>query len=664
MKINQVLKELQKNTDDTLLSLDEENLKIIIDYLMKKYHSENKSLVSDQLFDYIKEYYEEEYNKKVGVGAEIKKNKVKLPYYMGSLDKIKPSTNAFDKWINEYPGPYLLSYKLDGISALLCKKNNKISMYTRGNGIEGQDISHCIKDIGINTEKMLEGDAIRGELIISKVNFKKIEATMSNARNAVAGIINTKKPDPKLLKLVDFVAYWVVHPEFKIADQLKYIEKKEFVPRSVIYEVKKKLTIDMLSEMLISGRKDYKYEMDGVVVIDSSKIYLQEEGSNPAYGFAFKQILTDQIAEATVVDVIWEISKDKYIKPKIKINTIELLGSEITYATAFNAKYIVDNVIGPGAIVKIIKSGDVIPKIEEIIKISDTKKPKMPSIKYEWNETNVDIIAIELDEENMNKVITKKLGHFFSTFGVEFMAEGTIQKFVENGYDDLWKILKADKEKLYKIDGLGKKSIDKIYESIDKSLTNRKLHEIMAASQIFGRGMGTRKIKLITDNYPNILELQKSKSNEELTKLINSISGFEEKTTSKIVDNFDDFNDFMNKLIKIKPNVIKLNKDEDNKDKKNKSNKSSDKSENNQDVNNTDKYNDYKNKTIVFTGFRDKEIESILENVGAKITTSVSKDTDIVIAADVNDDSSKVLKAKELKIKLLSKEQFYRSINS
>jgi NAD-dependent DNA ligase len=536
-------------------------------------------------------------------------------------------------------------------------------MYTRGNGIEGQDISHCIKDIGINTERMLEGDAIRGELIISKANFKKIEDIMSNARNAVAGIINTKKPDPSLLKLVEFVAYWVVHPEFKIADQLKYIEKKEFVPRSVIYEVKKKLTIDILSEMLISGRKDYKYEMDGVVVIDSSKIYLQEEGSNPAYGFAFKQILTDQIAEATVVDVIWEISKDKYIKPKIKINTIELLGSEITYATAFNAKYIVDNVIGPGAIVKIIKSGDVIPKIEEIIKVADTKKPKMPSIKYEWNETNVDIIAIELDEENMNKVITKKLGYFFSTFGVEFMAEGTIQKFVENGYDDLWKILKADKEKLYKIDGLGKKSIDKIYESINKSLTNRKLHEIMAASQIFGRGIGTRKIKLITDNYPNILELQKSKSNEELTKLINSISGFEEKTTSKIVDNFDDFIVFMNKLIKIKPNLIKDNT-EDKKDKKNKSNKSSEDNKDNKDTNNLDKYKDYKNKTIVFTGFRDKEIESILENVGAKITTSVSKNTDIVVAADVNDDSSKVLKAKELKIKLLSKEQFYKNINS
>jgi len=655
MKINQILFELQENPDEILLSLDESNLKKIIDYLMKKYHSENKSPISDQLFDYIKEYYESSYNNKISVGSEIKKNKVKLPYYMGSLDKIKPSMNTFNKWINDYYGPYVLSYKLDGISALLYKKNNKISMYTRGNGIEGQDISHCIKDIGIKTDKMVEGDAIRGELIITKNNFKKIQDKMSNSRNAVAGIINTKNPDPNLLKLVDFVAYWVIYPEFKIVDQLKYIEKKEFVPRSVSYVIKNKLTTEILSEMLINGRKEYKYDIDGVVVIDSSKIYLQEEGSNPAYGFAFKQILTDQIAEATVVDVIWEISKDKYIKPKIKINTIELLGSEITYATAFNAKYIVDNVIGPGAIVKIIKSGDVIPYIQEIIKKADTNKPKMPSIKYEWNETNVDIIAIELDDENMNKLITKKLSYFFSTFNVQFMGENTIQKFVDYGYDDLWKILKPDKEKLYEIEGLGKKSIDKIYESINESLNNRELYEVMAASQIFGRGMGTRKLKLITSNYPNILELYTNKTKEELTNLINNISGFETKSTSKIIDNIEEFIIYLNKLIKIKPNIIK-----NNINKKDNKNKTKDNIENNDIIDN--KYKDYKNKTIVFTGFRDKEIESILENMGTKITSSVSKNTDIVIAADVNEDSSKVLKAKQLNIKLISKDQFYNTI--
>jgi DNA ligase (NAD+) len=572
MKISQVIKEIKEDPDDILNSMDGENIKKLIDYLSNKYYNENVSLVSDQLFDYIKEFYEKNYNKKVEVGAPIKSTngKVKLPYYMGSLDKIKPSTGTFNKWIDDYSGPYVLSYKLDGISAMLYKKGGKVHMYTRGNGTEGQDISHCIEPMGINTSKLVEGDAIRGELIISKENFKKIADKMANARNAVSGIINTKKPDPKMLKLIDFVAYWVLHPEFKSSDQLKYIEKKEFVPRTVDYIEKKKITIDELSDMLVKGRDKYKYEIDGVVVIDDSKYYPQDIGSNPSWGFAFKQVLTDQIAESTVVDVIWEISKDKYIKPKIKINTVELLGSEITYATAFNAKYIVDNKIGPGAIVKIIKSGDVIPYIQEIVKESDTGKPKMPSVKYEWNETGVDIIATELDEENMNKIIVKKLAYFFETLDIRYMAEGTIQKFVDNGYDDLPKILKADKTKLYKIEGLGSKSIDKIYDSINEGLTNRKLCEIMAASQIFGRGIGTKKFKAITDDYPNIIDIYKTKGKDYTTTLINSINGFEIKTTSKIVDNFDEFIVYINSLIKIKPNIIlqEVVKDTVNKGKK------------------------------------------------------------------------------------------------
>lgn len=661
MKISELIKELQNDPDEILQSLDKKNLKKLIDHLSDKYYNENKSLVSDQLFDYIKEYYEKTFNKIEQVGAPVKSSngKVQLPYYMGSLDKIKPSTGTFNKWINEFTGPYVLSYKLDGISALLYKSGGVVQMFTRGNGIEGQDISHCINLMGINTSKMIDGDAIRGELIMSKDNFKKIADKMANPRNAVSGIINTKKPDPSMLKLVDFVAYWVLNPEFKPSDQLKYIEKKEFIPRTVFYELKNKITIDMLSEMLIEGRKSYKYEIDGVVVIDNSQFYPQETGSNPTWGFAFKQILTDQIAESTVVDVIWEISKDKYIKPKIKIDTVELLGSEITYATAFNAKYIVDNVIGPGAIVKIIKSGDVIPYIQEIIKPADSNKPKMPSIKYQWNDTKVDIIATELDEESMNKIIVKKLTYFFVTLDIRFMAEGTVEKFVANGYNDLPKILKAKKTDLHKIDGLGSKSVDKIYESIEEGLTGRKIYEIMAASQIFGRGIGTKKFKLIIDDYPNILDIYKEKGKDHTIKLINAINGFDSKTTNKIVDNLDEFILFLNNLIKIKPNLLVQPKTNDKKSTgKTNDDKISDKT-NKPTLN---KLKQFENKTIVFTGFRDKDIESQLEELGVKITGSVSKNTNLVVAADPNESSNKIIKAKELGIEILSKEEFYNKI--
>jgi len=652
MKIKEFIKEII-DEPSKLDELAEEEYSKLIKYLQKAYFNKNTSLVSDKLFDYIKDNYETKFKKKLkDVGAIIMKNKtkIKLPHYMGSLDKIKPAMSEFTKWVLKYSGPYILSYKLDGISALVHKIDNKISMYTRGNGVYGQDISHVLEHININTSLLKNNDAIRGELIISKKNFETIKEKMANARNAVSGIINTKNPDKDMLKLIDFVAYWVIEPELKQSEQMKYIKKKEITMVDFINI--KQMTIDFLSEMLSKGRKEYKYEIDGIVVIDDSKIYTQIEGENPDYGFAFKQVLTDQIAETIVVDVLWEISKDGYLKPKIKIETVELLGSEITYATAFNAKYIFDNNIGPGSVIKIIKSGDVIPYIHEIMSASENGKPKMPSIKYKWNETNVDIIAEDLDEENMRKIIIKKLLYFFESLDIKFMGEGMITKFVEAGYDDLWKILEANKDKLSNIDGLGKKSVDKIYESINGGIKNRHIYDLMAASQIFGRGIGSRKFKLIIDVYPNIIEIFNKEGYENTLKLINTVNGFENKTSIKVVDNLKSFEIWLNNLLKLKKDALfKMNQNVNS-------------LENDAELKKySAKIKDYSNKTIVFTGFRDKDVETILEKLGTKITNSISKNTDILVASNPDENTAKINKAKELDVKIISKEQFYKLIS-
>lgn len=681
MKIQEVIELLKVEPESTLKSLGEKEILKILDHLANKYYNETP-IVSDELFDIIKEHYETDYDAKYKVGAPIKSTKsskssetnnviikgkngtkIKLPYWMGSLDKIKPSSSTFNNWVGKFYGPYVLSWKLDGISALLCKIKGQVYMYTRGDGVEGQDISHCIQMLGsngLNINKMVEGDAIRGELIMSKENFKTIKDKMANPRNAVSGIIGTKKPNPELLKLIDFVAYWVLSPQLKASEQLEYIKKKDFVPRSVEYEIKSKLSLNELSAKLVEGRKSHKYEIDGVVIMDDSKYYPLETGSNPTYGFAFKQLLTDQIAEATVLDVLWEVSKDKYIKPKIKINTIELGGVEITYATAFNAKFVVDNCIGPGAQIQIVRSGDVIPKIEKVLKPAESGKPKLPSIKYEWNETGVDIIASDLDANTMEKIIVKKLTYFFDTLGIKWMGETTIEKFVSNGYDDLWKILQANQKQISNIEGLGKTLVSKLYSSIETGLEERKLEEIMAASQIFGRGIGIKKFKLITNNYPNILEIYKEKGSEHTKELINNIMGFDTKTTNKIVDSMDEFIDYLNKFLKLKPNLLKSNIIKSTKSTK--STKYTKSTKTDEIKSSGFKLEQYVGKKIVFTGFRDKEIEEELENIGAIISCSVSSKTDLVIADNLDEKSSKINKAKELKIKLISKDEFYKSI--
>ena len=128
MKIKEFIKEII-DEPSKLDELDDEEYSKLIKYLQKAYFNKNISLVSDKLFDYMKDNYETKFKKKIiDVGAPITKNKIKtkLPHYMGSLDKIKPAMSEFTKWVSKYNGPYVLSYKLDGISALVHKIDNKI----------------------------------------------------------------------------------------------------------------------------------------------------------------------------------------------------------------------------------------------------------------------------------------------------------------------------------------------------------------------------------------------------------------------------------------------------------------------------------------------------------------------------------------------------------
>ena len=152
MKISKVIETLKVEPDTVLHALDKKNILKLIKHLSDAYYNDSVSLVSDSLFDYIKEYAETKYKIKTQVGAPIiYGTKIKLPIYMGSLDKIKPDTNNLDKWLKRYEGPYIISQKLDGISALLVKENNKLHLYTRGDGDVGQDITHIIPYINIGT---------------------------------------------------------------------------------------------------------------------------------------------------------------------------------------------------------------------------------------------------------------------------------------------------------------------------------------------------------------------------------------------------------------------------------------------------------------------------------------------------------------------------------
>jgi len=249
------------------------------------------------------------------VGAKVEKNKVKLPFYMPSLDKLKPDT--VEKWLARHKGPYVISVKLDGISVLLHSVKNEWKLYTRGDGSIGQDISYLSKYLRI-PEPSSEV-AIRAELIMPIAEFKKLEGENANPRNLVSGLVNRKDIDIHATKKIDVVCYEVILPELKPSEQFKFLKSKGFnVSPNKTFE---NLILNDLSDLLMEWKSSSKYDMDGLV-ISLDKKYSRTTDGNPDYMVAFKQLLDSQTVTVRVVEVEWNLSKHGFLKPTVIIESV------------------------------------------------------------------------------------------------------------------------------------------------------------------------------------------------------------------------------------------------------------------------------------------------------------------------------------------------------
>ena len=224
---DKLVKELLNDPYNYAKSITITKLVNILKKLSKGYYQQ-QTLVPDSVYDLLRTVLLERSptNKFLKeVGAPISKDKVSLPFPMASLDKIKPSTDTLDNWKKEYPGPYIISDKLDGVSALIYKEDEVIKMYTRGDTYNGQNITHLLNYVVESLDKVPDNTAIRGELLISKINFEQISDRMKNARNAVAGLVNAKNYSEEVAEITDFVAYAIVSPLYKQNDQMKLMKK-------------------------------------------------------------------------------------------------------------------------------------------------------------------------------------------------------------------------------------------------------------------------------------------------------------------------------------------------------------------------------------------------------------------------------------------------------
>jgi NAD-dependent DNA ligase len=569
------------------------------------------------------------------VGAPVTaKQRVPLPVWMGSLNKIKDDPVGLERWATKNKGPYVVSDKLDGISALVQIIDGAVHMFTRGDGTHGQLIDHLIPYINLPRPRPSSGGGehdmlIRGELILPRSAWDTI-LDRTNPRNTVAGLANTRRPDKKIASLVHFVAYECIEPRLPPSEGAIYMRKAGF--EIVHHAIEDVITVDMLSDILMKRRAASLYDIDGIVVRTNHASDPPEEG-NPSYAFAFKSILTHDKAEVIVKEVKWNVSKNGYLKPVVVFDTVFLAGVHISRASGHNAQMIEKKGIGPGARIIIIRSGDVIPYIYTVL--APAGAPALPdAIQYpwKWNDSHVD--AVLKDPEMASEYTLRRLINYAQFFNIKGLGAKLIKRLYDTGIDSIKRLANVTKIELYKA-CRSAEITRKIYAQLQAVFTQGRCVEFMSASNIFGSGMGQSKLKLMTESIPSTLD--PDAAYPDLSQIM-AIKGIGERNARQFLNHLADFHEFMMDAgLPCRSTKVTT-----------------------QDT--PEGCMSVAGKNIVFTGFRSKELSEYVEQHGGRVMSSVSRSTHIVVARFKEDESTKAEQARELEIPLMDRKEFEEEI--
>lgn len=327
------------------------------------------SPISDLEYDRIKEAARDLYPNHPyfqSIGAKIKGEKVKLPYVLGSLNKVK--LDSIEAWVEQAPGDIIATDKIDGVSLFVRYKGGEVvSAATRGDGHFGQDVTEKAKifcpkidfqgTLDLRAEAVLSGDPKEVGLLIRGKAYK-------TKRNAAAGILN--REDIKGSDWISVYFYELINDSgfhFRLNsenERLTFIglDLKLPMPRVRVLKVD---TINFLLDMN-STRDQMPYETDGLVLTCNSSV--RENVALPKHKVAFK--INDEAKRVTVTDVEWNVGRTGRVVPVVIIEPTEIGGVTISRATGFNAKFILEKKICKGKNIGILRSGDVIPYIIEV----------------------------------------------------------------------------------------------------------------------------------------------------------------------------------------------------------------------------------------------------------------------------------------------------------
>lgn len=562
----------------------------------------------------------------------------------------------------------VMSWKEDGLTIVLRYKNGVLDKaITRGkDGLIGEDVTHTMrmcKNVPMKIPYCADIE-VRGECVISWDDFFKIndnlEETKSHPRNLAAGTVRQLNASVakdrnikyKAFELVQDYTYEKSKTNPSLLDQILDISESFDYLSNCGFDVVEHdfVTQDNIEEMIEKySPENYEFPVDGLIFEYNDYLYgksLGETSHHPLNMIAMKW--EDELYETTLRNIEWNTSKTGLVNPVAVFDETVIDGAGITRATLHNVSYIENLQLGIGDKIQIYKANKIIPKVHNSITRSNTWKlpVKCPNCGGD----------VEVHNENGSKTLhcinpdcpAKLLGqlsHFVSknAINIENLSEQTLQKFIDLGwvksFQDIMN-LKDYAVEMAKLDGFGKKSVDKLIAAIEKS-RNTTLDRFLYSLSIplIGRSASKDISRVCYGDEKVFISMIKS---NELYKLVDDIDGFGDTMYKSLVEycklHLSGIEDLLTYFVIKKEN-----------------------SNSNSGVN-------LSGKTFVITGLlnhyknRD-ELVSVIESMGGKVSGSVSSKTSYLINNDTQSSSSKNQKAKQLNIPIISEQDFINMIS-
>ena len=576
------------------------------------------------------------------VGYDIKKELVKytLKYPLKSLSKTKDIKELEDFVGNE---EVILMVKGDGLTNELVYRNGVMeSATTRGNGEIGELITENARNYQNVLVKVEYDDiVVVGEAMIMQSDFFDINRELSeekkfaNPRNAVSGAVRQLNPNITKKRKVSFMAFGINGADERYETKERELGILQGLGFDVVPYVKcTKETLSGAIDNLKYTAEELGIPFDGMVV-QYNKLSLKETlgatSKFPRWAKAFK--FTDEEAETVLKDVIYDVSRNGVLTPVAVFEPVDLEGTEVERASLHNLSIMKELELGIGDEIVVYKANQIIPQLAD----NNTRSNTLEIIKEcpvcsALTEIKGDFLYCS--NENCSGSVANKIAHFCSreAMNIKGFSVKTIEKMINNDLlSDIHSIysLKYEKEKLYQLEGMGKKSVDKLLEAIENS-REIEPHKFLYGLGISQIGLSTSKVicKAIDIRYIGKLPLN----------TLRSIDGLGDVASQKLYDYRTKEWDLVETLF----DLLKFKVEEE--------------------VTASGGIR-FDGKTFVITGsvhiFKNRnEIKDKIEALGGKVTGSVTGKTNYLINNDKESESGKNKKALELDIPIINEEDF------